>query len=105
MTKLDTETGLPILGGDANSNHMPIDPKVLPDLREADEEVNKARNIGRQVGYQLVMMLASASAIGPNVVAIEKRYQDVITNIFKLHGVDPDNVLDIDIEKGLIVLK
>lgn len=105
MTNLDKETGLPILGGDANANHMPIDPKVLGDLREADEEVQKARTIGRQVGYQLVMMLASASAIGPNVVAIEKHYKDVVENIFKLHGVDPEKVVDIDIEKGLIVLK
>lgn len=105
MTTLDKDTGIPILDGAANANVVPIDPKVLPDLREASEQVEKARAIGRQVGYQLVMMLASASAIGPNVVAIEKSYQNTVNNIMQLHGVNPDNVKDIDIEKGLFILK
>lgn len=101
----DPETGLHILGGKANANVIPIDPKLIPELREADKAVNEARNLGQVFGYQLLLMIGSAAQGAQKAILAEKNYAEALKNVARLSGVDIANVADIDLDKGQITLK
>lgn len=104
-TGRDPETGVPILGGKANSNIIPIDLKVMQELRDADKAVKEARALGQVFGYQLLLMIGTAAQGAQKAVLAEKNYGDVLKSIAMLHGIDLANVADVDVEKGQIILK
>jgi nucleoside-triphosphatase THEP1 len=102
---IDKETGVPILGGKVNDKVMPIDPKVLGDLKKADDEVKEVRADAQRIGYQLVLLLGSVTMIAPIAAEREKAYGEMVMKIANIHGVNIKQIKDIDMEKGLIVLK
>jgi hypothetical protein len=105
MTDTDKATGLPLLGGPANDKRIPIDPKLLPDLRSADNDVAETRQAGQMLGYQLVMMLGTAAVLGPQAAVREKAYRDIVGKVVAMHGISIDAVKDIDLATGVILLK
>lgn len=105
MTTEDKDTGLPLLGGKVNDRVLPIDPKVLPDLKEATESVEEIRKDAQRLGYQLVLLLGTVQMIAPEAAMREKAYGEMVMKIAALHGIKPSQIKDIDMEKGLIIVK
>lgn len=104
MTTTDRNTGLPIVGAE-KSKRVPIDPKLLGELRPITEAVLKTRKDGQMIGYQLVLLIGSAAAIGIPAAENETEYKKMLEKIANLHGVKLSSVADLDMETGELILR
>lgn len=104
-TTPDADTGLPILGGAVNEKKIPIDPKLLPELRDLEEKMVKTDAIAREIGYGLVLTIGTAAGIGLEAAKNRKLWQDYVKKIAALMGVNVDAIKETDPEKGLLILQ
>jgi hypothetical protein len=103
MTKLD-EQGLPILG-EPEHKSIPIDPKLMKELRELEDARTKSEKAAREVGFQLVVLTATAAAVGTHAIADDSKWRAFVYKIAETSGVPQDKVLGTDLEKGLVLFK
>lgn len=104
-TKRDPETNLPIVGGGVNKKKVPIDPKLLPELRDLESKMEASDAIAREVGYSLILSLGTATNIGMQAALNRKAWMDYVTKIVGMMGINMDAVEETDPENGLLVLK
>lgn len=105
MTEIDKETGLPVL---APSKQVPIDPALLPELRD---KIGKAESIEfKASAYALNVLkaLAIGASIGAEYAQAERDADQFILKLLTLHNlkreqIDPERPFDL--EKGLINVK
>lgn len=104
MTKPDEETGLPIVGQPA-AKTSPIDPKLLPELRKLEAARERTRMDANQVGYNLVMLIGTAAAVGQTAYVNEKAWLDMVWKIGALNGIPKEQITGTDLEKGVLTLR
>lgn len=105
-TTQDRGTGLPIVGADApKSKSVSIDPALMDELRTLEDKMNRTDAIASQLGVGIVIAIASAAAVGPSVVKNRQEWKDYVTKIAGLMGVAMEDVLETDLDKGLLLLK
>src|SRR6266550_2649834 len=105
MTDTDKETGLPIVGAEqAGQKSIPIDPKLLPELRTLEEARGKSMQAASFVGTQLVQMIATAASVGQKAFIDEKAWREKVTKLAALHGIPDGVMVGTDLEKGLLIV-
>jgi len=107
MTTPDPKTGLPILGAatDPSEKTVPIDLKLMPELREAEEKKGKSGDAAKMVGHQLVLLIATATAVGQAAFVDEKNWNDLVVKIATLQGIPKEKIIGTDIDKGVLLYR
>lgn len=103
MTTADKDTGLPLLG--AGDQQVPIDPAMLPELREKIATCEKLEAVATGYAAQLMKALAMGASIGAQYGRAEGETDQYIIRLLALHNLTPDQCVPgkmFDLEKGLI---
>lgn len=93
------------IAGTPDEKQVPIDPKVLPELREADDAVVKARDEYKTVAYAFLMQTGMAAMAGADAAEKENAYKTVVIKVAGLHGIPIPAIKEIDTKKGVFILK
>lgn len=104
-TQKDPETGLPLLGGGVNTKKVPIDPKLLPELRDLETKMTESETLARDFGYNFVLALGTAASIGMQAGLTRKNWADYVRKTAALMGINPEAIKETDPENGLLILK
>lgn len=102
MTERDAETGLPLFG---SSKQVPIDPVLLPELREKIALAQQYGDEATRFAAQLVKTLAMGASIGARLGNADNDANQFALKVFAIHNVTPEQVNTeepFDLEKGFI---
>jgi len=101
----DKETGAPLIRPEPKKTVVIDNPKLVADLRGLEEARGRSEKAAREIGYQLVMLVGTAAAVGQAAYMDDKRWLAELMKVAELYGVKPDQLAgtDLDSKEGPVI--
>lgn len=105
MTTSDKATGLPILTPEPKKFVVIDNPQLVAELRSLEAPRLQAETAARTVGFNLVMLIGTAAAVGQAAFMSDKAWQDKLYQVAGMYDVKPEQIAgtDLDSKDGPVI--